>query len=418
MAVAARLLYLKLASDHLGFEQFATCAFDTSCYRGIGDHILSPHDRGGYLLLRFGPGYGLILAGIKFLFGPNLIWPMLFSILMGGLAPVFVYLLAYELFKSRPVALLAGGFSAVSLTSVALSCHILTDQPFFTLHAAALVAFVHGYLTGRLRWYVLAGLVASYAVYLRPSGQIWVAVFVLLALILPLPKDFRSRPHFIRRAGITGLIMLVMVLGWSVRNYAVHDLFVFGTHGVLTVRSRLAASVAEKTRNENKRVTDYSKAWEQEDGELSENYVAAYGKAKDRIVNEFRDHPWVMVERYLHFTKENMIVGNYFPGWQVPQMRRFMDRLNHIMHWFNYVLMVLTLAGLLVMIRKRQKAAALILGLTYVSFSILLGLTFWQGSRIHYPAEMAWSVIIAYLAVITFDLLKVNWVAWRTKKLA
>jgi len=31
----------------------------------------------------------------------------------------------------------------------------------------------------------------------------------------------------------------------------------------------------------------------------------------------------------------------------------------------------------------------------------LLGASFWQGSRLHYPAEMAWPLVLAFLVVWT-----------------
>ena len=145
VSVCARLLYFYLASDCLGFDKFTHYVYDSRLYFLIADLILSGLDLGAYGLLRVGPGYGLLLAATKFIFGANPIWPIMLNIFLGGLAAVFVYLLAYQLFSSRAVALIAGGFCALSLTSVSISCHILTDQPFFTFHIAALVFFVRCY---------------------------------------------------------------------------------------------------------------------------------------------------------------------------------------------------------------------------------------------------------------------------------
>jgi len=410
VAVILRLLYLKLASDNLGFDQLARYAPDSGLYLAIGDHILSWHKIGSYGLLRVGPGYGLILAAIKLVFGSHLIWPILFSIFMGGLAPIFVYLLAFQLFNSRSVALLAAGFSAVSLTSISLSCHILTDQPFFTLLAAALVCFVRGYQTGRIRWYVLAGLVSGFGAYVRPAGQIWPLVFIFLVLVVPLTDLYRSRADFIRRAGITGALMLLMVLGWSARNYVVHDLFVFGTNGMLTVRSYLVAQTAEEYSGEGKNLIEYRNAWEIEDGDRSKPYAAAYGKARARVVSEFKARPVEMLRLYLWNIEMNVVAHNYFVGRQVPQLKGFMDILNRIVEYgVGHLLVLLTLVGLIVMAVRRHRFAAWLLGATYLSITALLGASFWQGSRLHYPAEIAWAIIIAYLAVEAFKSLRSVW---------
>ncbi len=400
LAVILRLIYLKVASDALGFERVAHFAQDSNLYLMLADHILSWERGGSYGLLRVGPGYALMLAAIKLVFGPNPIWPILVNIVLGGLAPVAVYLLAWQLLSSRAVALLAGLFSAVSLTSISLSCHILTDQPYFTLQAMALVMFVRGYCTGRLRWYVAAGLTSGFAAHVRPVGQMWPLIFLLFALVLPRRAPHLSRLRFFGRASITGLVMLLMVLGWSVRNYAIHDLFVFGTNGALTVRSCLVAGVAEKTRGEGKTLVDYRNEWEEEDGDRSDSFVAAYAKASARVKSEINAHPWIMLREYFLNMRDNMVAETGYAYREIPQVKYVMAYfILYMRTWLGYVLVGLTLLGLAVMIIRREVAAAWILGGTYVSFSIILGGSLWQGSRLHYPAEMAWAILIAYLLV-------------------
>jgi hypothetical protein len=56
--------------------------------------------------------------------------------------------------------------------------------------------------------------------------------------------------------------------------------------------------------------------------------------------------------------------------------------------------------------RDHRWFAACVLGLTYASFSLLIGVSFWQGSRLHYPAEMAWSILVAYAIIRLLDLMK------------
>ena len=408
VAIALRLLYLKLASDSLGFDHLSHYYPDSRVYLIIGDHILSWHEKGGFALLRYGPGYGLILAAIKLFFGSHLIWPLLFSVLMGGLAPVCVYVLAMQLFNSRAVALAAGGFSAVSLTSVALSCSILTDQPFFTLYAAALVCFVQGYKTGRIGWYALAGLLAGYGAYVRPMAQIWPVVFFFLVLVVPVTTIYRSRGDFIRRAGVTAALALLMVVGWSARNYVIHDRFIFGTVGIPTIRNCVLAQTAQKYWGEGKRVKEYRDAWEKEDGDLSDDqYPAAFDKAWARVVAEFKIRPTEMLGIYLHNMLRNSVHYNYAVGKQVPAMKGFMDVLNRIVwHGLGYLLIVLTAVGIVVMALRGQRFAAWLLAATYISFTAPVGASIWQGSRLHYPAEMAWSIVVAYLAVATYNRLR------------
>lgn len=415
VSVGVRLLYFKLASDFLGFEQFSHYANDSRLYLLIAEHILSGHEMGAYGLLRVGPGYGLLLAATKFIFGANLIWPIMLNIFLGGLAAVFVYLLAYQLFSSRAVALIAGGFCALSLTSVSISCHILTDQPFFTFHIAALVCFVRGYKSRQINWYLLAGVLAGFGAYIRPVGQIWPFIFIFLLLVLPLGRNYRTRLDFIKRAGVTGGIMLLMVLGWSARNYAIHDLFIFGTNSALTIRSCLVAQSAAKYWEEGKTIVDYREQWEEEDGDRSENYQAAYSKAKDRILEEFKSNPIGMMRLYFQNLHENMVADNYYAARQIPQIRGFMLQLNKaVRKWLGVILIVMTLSGLVIMLKRGQLLSAWLLGTTYLSFSLILGVSFWQGSRLHYPAEMAWSIVVSYLVVEGFIKGRAVWSEWRS----
>ena len=419
LAIGVRLLYLKLASDFLGFEQFSHYANDSRLYLLIADHILSGHEMGAYGLLRVGPGYGLLLAVTKFIFGANPIWPIMLNIFLGGLAAVFVYLLAYQLFSSRAVALIAGGFCALSLTSVSISCHILTDQPFFTFHIAALVCFVRGYKSGQVNWYLLAGVLAGYGAYIRPVGQIWPFIFIFLLFVLPLSKIYQTRLDFIKRAGLTGLVMLLMVLGWSARNYAIHDIFIFGTNGALTVRSCLVAQSAEKNWAEGKTIVDYREEWEAEDGDRTVQYRAAYPRAKDRIIKEFKANPLGILQLYVRNVKENMVADNYYAAGQIPQIRGFMLQLNKaVRKWLGFILIVMTLTGLVLMFKRGHLLSAWLLGVTYFSFSIILGASFWQGSRLHYPAEMAWSIVVSYIVVESFIKGRAVWSEWQSVKSA
>ncbi|MDF1545216.1 MAG: hypothetical protein P1R58_08960 [bacterium] len=77
-----------------------------------------------------------------------------------------------------------------------------------------------------------------------------------------------------------------------------------------------------------------------------------------------------------------------------------------VVDWLGYWIIYLTLGGLLVMAFRGHLFAAVLLGFTYLAFSLPIGTSFWQGSRLHYPAEMAWSIVIAYLLVESGCLVK------------
>ena len=54
--------------------------------------------------------------------------------------------------------------------------------------------------------------------------------------------------------------------------------------------------------------------------------------------------------------------------------------------------------------------AWIVLGATFAAFTLLIGFSFWQGSRLHFPAEMAWSFLLAYLLVVSQRKLATWWI--------
>jgi len=226
-------------------------------------------------------------------------------------------------------------------------------------------------------------------------------VFFLFALVLPVTRMYRSRRAFVSRAGISALLVLLVLLGWSTRNYVIHDLFVFGTNGVYTLRSAVVTKVAEQTRGEGKKQLDYRREWEEEDNDWKPgDYQDQYRRAKARVVNEVKNNPGPMTRQFLFNLQENMVERNSYPDRQIPQVRSVMGVLNNaVRNWLGYLIIAVTLLGLALLRRNDHRAAAWLLGLTYAGFSILVGCSTWQGSRLHYPAEMAWSIVVAFVAV-------------------
>ncbi|UCC44843.1 MAG: glycosyltransferase family 39 protein [Candidatus Zixiibacteriota bacterium] len=398
VALALRIIYLLLAIDQSGMDKLWNWAPDTNLYWALGEHMFTDPSVVSFGLFRVGPGYGAILASIRFLFGPDPIWAILFSVLMGSLAPVIIYLLAYNLFRSYRVALIAGTIAAFSQTSISMSCSILTDQPYFTLQAAALLTFVVGYNRSRLKWLVAAGLISGLATLVRPSGQFWPFIFLFLAALAPVWGIYKSRFHMFKRVGITGAVMLLITVGWSFRNYVVHDVFTFGSNGIMTVNACLIAQVISQNPGQGS-IGDLRRTWEAEDWNAENDYATSYARAQARALRVLSDYTRRSIKAYWHNVWENMTDINYYSQRQLAPPNNFIENLNAgIRRWVNPTLAFLTVIGLLLLLVQRRYFAALLLGTTYAYFSLVLGFSFWQGSRLHYPAEMAWSIILAYAA--------------------
>lgn len=394
LALAGRVAYLYLASSHLGFQAFATFAPDSQFYHYVADYFLQGHLRGPSVMLMVGPGYPAVLAGLRLCFGSDLLYPILFNVLLGTLAPLVIYGLAARLTDNRLIALAAGLTSALSLTAVCMSCHILTDQPLYTFYAAALYCFVRGYQQRSRSWFVAAGALAAAAAFLRASGQMAVPVFALLALVLPARPLYSSRWQLLSRAGLAALVAGSAVLAWSFRNFVKEDQFVFTTLGMLTVRHCLVAQA--KAEDDVELIQKYRIEWGIEDGESDlERYRGAYDRARQRVREAWRDMPGRMVHYYLFNVDTNLRAPNEYVGIQVPLLIPLVQRVNDaVWRYWGYWLVTLSLVGTVLLAIDGRGAAAWILGSHYVVFTLFCGSSFWQGSRLHMTAEIAWAILV------------------------
>jgi 4-amino-4-deoxy-L-arabinose transferase-like glycosyltransferase len=397
LAIVLRLIYFLFALDHLGMDRFWRIAPDTNTYWAVANELLGGDPLGQYSLFRVGPGYGFILAAIRTVFGPAPIFAILFSVLMGGLAPVAVYLLSFSIFRRPQLAMVAGLISAFSITSISLSCHILTDQTYFTMQCMALFLFVEGWRRTGTSWFVAAGLMTGAAALVRPSGQLWPLIFLVIPFLVPLPAAFMTKKRFFSRALLTGLLSLAIITSWSVRNYAETGVFTFGSNGMLTLRNCMVGQVMAA--NDGKEIKRLRNLYAEEDGDFGPEYAKAYGLARARVLKAFQDRPSEFAYYYLHNLWENVKAPNYFPRLELAILKGPIKSMIANASTTNGAITLLALACLVVLAVERRFSALVILGATFGSFTLLLGLSFWQGSRLHYPAEMAWAILLPYLAV-------------------
>jgi hypothetical protein len=132
--------------------------------------------------------------------------------------------------------------------------------------------------------------------------------------------------------------------------------------------------------------------------------VAKYINARRLFTQLATDHPGWLVTSYLHIVWENIRASNYPLHRQIPQFERLLQVMTRQARdafngWFFYG----SLAGLFMLIRDRRRTAWIVLGPTFLAFTALVGFSFWQGSRLHYPAEMAWAILLAYALVRFID---------------
>lgn len=399
LAALVRVTYLLAGLKSMDLSRLAMLASDSATYTALAEYFLTGQGDGIKHLLVAGPGYPAVLAGLGAVFGTGSWPPVLLNVVLGAMAPVAVYLLAELLLRDRTIALLSGLFVALSFTGLSMSTSILTDQPYYTLQAVGLVAFVKGWQTGRARWFVSAGLLSAVAVNIRAVGQLWPYAFFVLSLwyYLRVPAA-RERGRFLRSLW-TPAIMLCLIAGWSMFNQARYGVFAFTSNGVRAAWAYTAASaVADHTPGggfDSVRTAWWYEIYEPEDGSVPTE-AQIYTQMKSRVLDVLKQHPGWMAETFFTTVWRNARASNHFAEDQVPQWKAFWVFLRRACHdQLNPLLLVMSLAALMILAWTRAWESLGILGVTYLYFTVLAGFSFWQGSRLHFPAEMAWSVLVS-----------------------
>jgi len=395
-ALFLRLLYVVLSDQHLGLNYFKFWPPDTYTYWAVSDLILGASGNlVNEALFRVGPGYGAILASVRLVFGEGALPPIALNIVLGCLAPVFVYLIAQMLFNSRKISLLAGLLAATSYTGISMSGVILTDQPFYTLHAATTWLFLRGYRDQNWKSFVAAGLIGAVALMVRPSGQFFWLIFLAIVIICP-PRLKGSHFRRILLGSSTGLIMLATVGAWTLHNVIKFDTLSFGSNGMITIKNCVIAPAYERFTGEGT-IVELRKQWAREDSVGISNFVDYYDNTRNRVVREFKTHPNWMLKTYWFNLEQNIAEPNYYPRKQLPideKYTRWVERACS-KSVSNYLVLI-SLVSLLMLLIRRSWLPFMLLGATYFYFSLIVGLSLWQGSRLHYPAEIAWAPLLSY----------------------
>ncbi len=232
------------------------------------------------------------------------------------------------------------------------------------------------------------------------AGVVIFFTALLLALLHP-KRDFAGTRHaLIGKTCVAGALMGAMFAGWGFRNYTRHGVFSFSEGGVLaaryfwTARTLAGFDSTRNTRAMQEKMEAENKARFGPDGttfaEHHRDDMAIFTAA-------LREHPWPMAKRFVMSAMQNATRGSELHVFQLPQFARTWDFLRPIIRKKTgaVILMLALIGATLLIIRPDHRAAGLILLLTYGYFCGVSGFEFWQGSRICFPAQMAWAILAA-----------------------
>jgi hypothetical protein len=199
---------------------------------------LGTYDTGGYQFeLNRLPGYPLLLAALLKLSGYRL---TIVTMLQGAMLSVAVLALALSLRRWLPPFIGAIGIMIAILSPFQIwaSRYILTESAFATFATLSLAAFFEHVGTKEIRskmWWLMAyaGL-ATFAVFIRPSGIVLFAPLILVYLPKLMSAFLQEATMLDKVRSLVWIsfpyilaiaVLIGAIVGWSVRNYLSRDYF-------------------------------------------------------------------------------------------------------------------------------------------------------------------------------------------------
>ncbi len=356
------------------------------------------------------PGYPFICAILGA--SPGVIlWS---QAILGTILPLVVMRLAMHIFHKPTAAIVCGLFAAISPSGIGLSGMILVDLVFGLTFVAGFVLLYRGASIGNGGLMFLAGLVFAVAVMIKPTLILWPAASLLVAALVARGSGAGLRWH---HAALCILPQIVVIVGWSTRNYVSDRLFTFSTIDTQNVRHFVAPQLQEwnlagrsPDDEDVKRNQERIDQRDTKDLTLARTTTTIAAKVIRRQRTEGLDilqgHRIRMIGLWAHNVAATLTSRFGFITTELPQsssIRGIVLGLESIVFSIpvRILAVMLVIAGyVLTFMRRgigdgrRRWYALLALGLTFCYFAVFTGTTFSVGWRVIYPAEFALVMLI------------------------
>jgi hypothetical protein len=285
------------------------------------------------------PFYSLLIAGFHFLIRDWALAGQLLSLFSMVFALVPLYLLTTELFDEK-VAFWTGLAFALNPMLNGHAVGLLRDPVFIFFVGWAVYFCLRSLRTGKILFFTLASLSATFAVFCRLEGILLWGVFLSVLAALIIKNRAERRLLFKGMAVFVGLpLVLGLLLGGSMLLVAGSDLTSFGQSGELTEQLK-------------KVVTTNSLAYYK--GKVSkgilDNYHSRYEKLKDleKTLPGWGSNGNLLAttRHYLPlvylFSAVEALARNLFPIFVIPLLAGFKKR--PVLLWGHWFLVLLTSA--------------------------------------------------------------------------
>ncbi len=318
----------------------------------------------GWSNLNRTPVYPAFLWLVRRIFGPSLepvLWIQVFFLSLG---PAFVALFASLAFPAFPkVAYISGLLSSVSFTGIKVGHMILTEALFAPLSIGALVALYFGARQCKETFIVLSAVLGGLVFLVKP-------IFLFWWFFIPIFVFFFAGKHkpALKVVLLAMALGLAFPLGWSLVNF---------------IKYR-----AEDYRPGRDQIEDRRKGI-LEIYESLGTLVQRYRFFSEECPHILFARPVAAMRAYWVSAFENLPrpFSTAELGWSPVDVSSPMNTLNLGTNGLNALLYITAFFGALRMIAEREGQSLLGLLLFFVMFSLITATSYWQGSRLMYPAE-------------------------------
>ncbi|MFQ5608463.1 MAG: hypothetical protein ACE5GA_10990, partial [Candidatus Zixiibacteriota bacterium] len=212
-------------------------------------------------------------------------------------------------------------------------------------------------------------------------------------------RDRRGARRVFWRPLVFAALSLVLTLGWATRNYVKHGVFSVSETGVSAARIYWVASVIAPERTLED-VNAVRMAWY---GEIAKRYGASMTllERHEFDVSVVRDsvskYPEEHIRSYGRSVWENMTHQSFHQYKLVPQWIPLWNELSRrFLAGMGKYVVCLTLVGFAALALSGRRRTAAFLLMFYALYALTSGITFWQSSRIFFPAEPFWAISCSF----------------------
>jgi len=384
---------------------------DSQNYVTAADEIRENLHFNAYPLNIFGPGYPTFLAILREITtAPRFI--TLIQILLSALGSLALTLFAWELTRDKIIAMLAGLMHATSKASIALSNLVMSDSVFFFILITALVLFIRGLRTDNWKFYLPASILFGIAPLFRSIGLFFFGPLLITTVVLLWPsggEGWKEKRKQLLWPIITIVMALFIVGAWANRDREpVDPPIAYSSYtGMFKVVALTRARInhidyPEATEELYKEVTDLLPAY---DNKL---YWAFMVHSKAELIRLFKSYPLTTISTILGNAIDKSNSSKTHLWRCLPRYALSINLIEEMIEKYglNYRVTVLSIIGLVILMKRKQYRLTIILTVIYMYFAILSGFIVNTGNRIFLPGQIAWAVLIAVVLVSIYRLIR------------